>query len=372
MNPTNNMHTDSPLGPLRDMPVGEMKRAMDSAINAFTADKKQRVSAGGAVAGGAVAGGAVAGGAVAGGDAEVGVPDEAVDKEREAALKKRRERAEAAAAAAEKRLKTETTVDAESADGATCGGVEPSEPAGGDKPAIVLETEGVIDLTMDSPSAPCCTATTDANGNVVFVPLYDDEDYHAFSHPSGPPAEFPISPSIGFCGVDGHIVITDNTPPQTITSPIVVDNDEEVSSVATEEQKAEVVVPASPVVSVATEEQKEQVDVAGSASPVVSVATEEQKEQVEVAGSASPVVSVATEEQKEQVDVAGSASPVGSPDLFADPNATAGGSPVHLTPLSATPSSAATTQSETAPLEFVGPAGEGILKFKGFGYDKKE
>ena len=325
MNPTNNMHTDSPLGPLRDMPVGEMKRAMDSAINAFTADKKQRVSAGGAVAGGAVAGGAVAGG-----DAEVGVPDEAVDKEREAALKKRRERAEAAAAAAEKRLKTETTVDAESADGATCGGVEPSEPAGGDKPAIVLETEGVIDLTMDSPSAPCCTATTDANGNVVFVPLYDDEDYHAFSHPSGPPAEFPISPSIGFCGVDGHIVITDNTPPQTITSPIVVDNDEEVSSVATEEQKAEVVVPAS------------------------------------------PVVSVATEEQKEQVDVAGSASPVGSPDLFADPNATAGGSPVHLTPLSATPSSAATTQSETAPLEFVGPAGEGILKFKGFGYDKKE
>ena len=346
MNPTNNMHTDSPLGPLRDMPVGEMKRAMDSAINAFTADKKQRVSAGGAVAGGAVAGGAVAGG-----DAEVGVPDEAVDKEREAALKKRRERAEAAAAAAEKRLKADTTVDAESADGATCGGVEPSEPAGGDKPAIVLETEGVIDLTMDSPSAPCCTATTDANGNVVFVPLYDDEDYHAFSHPSGPPAEFPISPSIGFCGVDGHIVITDNTPPQTITSPIVVDNDEEVSSVATEEQKADVVVPAS---------------------PVVSVATEEQKEQVEVAGSASPVVSVATEEQKEQVDVAGSASPVGSPDLFADPNATAGGSPVHLTPLSATPSSAATTQSETAPLEFVGPAGEGILKFKGFGYDKKE
>jgi hypothetical protein len=328
------------------MPVGEMKRAMDSAINAFTADKKQRVSAGGAVAGGAVAGGAVAGG-----DAEVGVPDEAVDKEREAALKKRRERAEAAAAAAEKRLKADTTVDAESADGATCGGVEPSEPAGGDKPAIVLETEGVIDLTMDSPSAPCCTATTDANGNVVFVPLYDDEDYHAFSHPSGPPAEFPISPSIGFCGVDGHIVITDNTPPQTITSPIVVDNDEEVSSVATEEQKADVVVPAS---------------------PVVSVATEEQKEQVEVAGSASPVVSVATEEQKEQVDVAGSASPVGSPDLFADPNATAGGSPVHLTPLSATPSSAATTQSETAPLEFVGPAGEGILKFKGFGYDKKE
>jgi hypothetical protein len=313
----------------------------------------------------------------------------AVDKEREAALKRRRELAEAAAAAAEKRLKTETTADAEPAGGVTCGGVEPSEPA---MPAIVTE-QTFIDLTMEeSPSV--YTTATDADGNPVLVPLYDDEDYNAFSHPSGPRPEFPLSANIGF--FDGTYIVIPDTPAQTVGAPIVVDpspedtrDEEEVVSVATEEQKEQVEVAgsASPVVSVATEEQKEKAEVAGSASPVVSVATEEQKEQVEVAGSASPVVSVATEEQKEQVEVAGSASPVGSPDLFADPNATAGGSPVHLTHLSATSPSAATetiplrsmmvtsassaTIARTAPQVypdgsmFVGPVGEGILKFNG-------
>ena len=309
--------------------------------------------AGDAVADVAVPDVALAGDAVASDDvpdvalAGVAVPDVAVNKERDAALKRRRERAEASAAAAEKRLKADPTAVDESSNGTTCGSATVSEPEGDTKPVIVrLPTGGAssvfIDLSMDSPLYSFehnkeVTVKSDVAGNRIIEPIYTDSDYTL--HSSAPLRECPIPKNIGI--IEGNYIIIPDTPPQSVCAPIIVDPSPEATRAAEEEA-------------------------------------------VEIG---SPVA---------EKEVVRADSPVGSPNLFEDPHGNAGGSPVHLTPLSATSPSSATetnpirsmmvtpassaTIAGTAPpvypdgSMFVGPVGEGIIKFAGFGFglEKKE